>query len=175
MFIRSAATDTLQGRAIHEINTRWGGDFRKWNGRETIGLPVCKKKYAPFTIVKEAVPGKKNRYRWTVQRMYGCHCHSHLRKKVIMRYGERKGWEPFGQWSIAKAKVLARKAINELGLLNNNVDENDGEGNGDGCVEYPLWKQICDNGSCAWKIKGKCDNVKDELNQKSGSKSNKSK
>lgn len=115
MFIRSAAADTLQGRAIQDVNTRWGGDFRKWNGRETIGLPVCKKKYAPFTIVKkEGAKGGRNR--WTVQRMYGCHMHSHLRQKVIERYGERKGWEPFGQWSIAKAKVAARKAMEQYRL-----------------------------------------------------------
>lgn len=45
MFIASAANDTLQGRAIHQVNERWGADFRSWNGRETIGIPVCKKKY----------------------------------------------------------------------------------------------------------------------------------
>ena len=45
MFIASAANDTLQGRAIHKVNEQWGADFRSWNGRETIGIPVCKKKY----------------------------------------------------------------------------------------------------------------------------------
>lgn len=49
MFIASAANDTLQGRAIHKINERWGADdHRCWNGRETIGIPVCKKKYGRY-------------------------------------------------------------------------------------------------------------------------------
>ncbi len=48
MFIASAANDTLQGRAIHKVNERWGADFRCWNGRETIGISVCKKKYGEF-------------------------------------------------------------------------------------------------------------------------------
>eukprot|EP00957_Ditylum_brightwellii_P110184 8404439-Ditylum_brightwellii.AAC.1 len=39
MFIRSAAADTLQGQAIQKINTRWGADFRRWDGMETIGIP----------------------------------------------------------------------------------------------------------------------------------------
>jgi len=165
MFIRSAAEDTLQGRAIQDVNIRWGGDFRKWNGRETIGLPVCKKKYAPFTIVKEVLPGKKT-YRWTVQRMYGCHCHSHLRKKIIMRHGERDGWEPFGQWSIAKAKVMVRRAMEHLNLVSNE-DDDECEGRDDKHIGNPLWKQICHNGSCTWKARGKCDDIADELNKKS--------
>ena len=45
MFIASAANDTLQGRAIQKVNEQWGADFRSWNGRETIGISVCKKKY----------------------------------------------------------------------------------------------------------------------------------
>jgi len=168
MFIRSAASDTLQGRAIQDVNIRWGGDFRQWNGRETIGLPVCKKKYAPFTIVKD---GNK----WTVKRLYGCHVHSHLRQKVIARYGERKGWEPFGQWSIAKAKVAARKAMEHLRLKSERIEERSYDEREDsvGVVAHPLWKQVCDNGSCAWKIRGKCDDITDELKEKS-EKSNKS-
>jgi hypothetical protein len=45
MFIASAANDMSQGRAIHKINERWGTDYRNWNGSETIGISVCKKKY----------------------------------------------------------------------------------------------------------------------------------
>ena len=58
MFIKSAANDQLQGKAIHAINKRWADEGpRKWGGRETIGIPVCKKKYAPFSfsIVREEV------------------------------------------------------------------------------------------------------------------------
>ena len=51
MFIASAANDTLQGRAIQNVNERWGADFRSWNGRETIGIPVCKKKYGQCFVL----------------------------------------------------------------------------------------------------------------------------
>lgn len=165
MFTRSAAVDTLQGRAIQNVNKRWGEDFRKWIGRETIGIPVCKKKYSPFTIVKKTVPGT-NMVHLTVQRMYGCHCHSQLRKKVIARHGERKGWEPFGQWSIAKAKTIARRAMEQINMvLRLNQEDHAGY---DENVEIILqWKQICHKGSCAWKIKSKYDDVSNGLNQES--------
>ncbi len=48
MFIKSAANDTLQGSAIQKVNENWGADFRSWVGHETIGIPVCKKKYGTF-------------------------------------------------------------------------------------------------------------------------------
>ena len=51
MFIASAANDTLQGRAIQRVNEHWGADFRSWNGRETIGISVCKKKYGQFFVL----------------------------------------------------------------------------------------------------------------------------
>ena len=55
MFIKSAAADTLQGKAIQAVNEKWGdannSDARRqWGGRETIGIPVCKKKYSPFAF-----------------------------------------------------------------------------------------------------------------------------
>lgn len=76
MFLKSAAVDTLQGRAIQETNERWGrasgseeggiGEGatgatystlagrkkrgRKGSGQFYIGIQVCKKKYAPFEI-----------------------------------------------------------------------------------------------------------------------------
>lgn len=118
MFAKSAATDTLQGRAIHAVNERWGSDFRRWNGRETIGIPVCKKKYAPFDFkVRRVVPGpngERERVVVTVERMFGCHCHSLQRREVIERHGVRKGWEPFGQWSMGKAKALAKRETERL-------------------------------------------------------------
>jgi len=164
MFIRSAAGDTLQGRAIQSVNEQWGDDSRKWNGRETIGIPVCKKKYSPFMIVKKSIPGK-NKMEISVQRMYGCHVHSKLRKKIIEQHGERKGWEPFGQWSISKARVMARRAMENI----NNVCEQEEkkEERDDTIVSTAQWKQICHYGSCAWKMKGKCDDISDELSQES--------
>ena len=165
MFMKSAAADTLQGRAIQNVNEQWGDDFRKWNGRESIGIPVCKKKYAPFMIVKK-MNDKNGKVVISVQRMYGCHVHSHLRKKVIEQHGERKGWEPFGQWSISKAKLMARRAMESINKILN-VNESKNEDRDDNLISKAHWKQICHNGSCAWKMKGKFDDISDELSQES--------
>lgn len=163
MFIRSAAGDTLQGRAIQNVNERWGADFRRWNGRETIGVAVCKKKYAPFDIkVKRMENGQP---KVTVERMYGCHCHSHLRRQVIERYGERSGWEPFGQWSLSKARTLARREEERLNTDGRDDDKDpatDTPGSSDD-ERGTSWKQICHGGACAWKLKGKYDDVFSEI------------
>lgn len=165
MFTRSAATDTLQGRAIQAINERWGSDFRRWNGRETIGIPVCKKKYAPFEFkVKRTMNGQE---KVVVERMYGCHCHSHLRRRVIERHGERKGWEPFGQWSLSKARTMARRETERM----NEEDRVDSDGSGSdvGSVSSSederaaLWKTMCHNGLCTWKMKSKYDDIFSEI------------
>jgi len=159
MFIRSAAADTLQGRAIQDVNIKWGEDFRKWNGRETIGIPVCKKKYAPFVTKSEIVNG---RVKIKVERMYGCRCHSETRKDTIKKYGERKGWEPFGQWSLTKAKTMAKKLAVQLEneTMEGHRKIHDEENN-------EKYRQICLNGSCAWKLRGKCDDIVDELSKES--------
>ena len=114
MFARSAAPDTLQGRALQAANTKWGdADYRHFSGRESIGFAVCKKKYAPFLfpVVEEEKEEDDNSHNVTVQvqRMYGCRSHHALRKAVIEKHGEREGWEPFGQWSLQKAKEKARQ------------------------------------------------------------------
>lgn len=131
MFARSAAPDTLQGRAICHVNRHWGEDVLQRAGRESLAVPVCKKKYTPFVfpIVKRkassgaagaaaASDGKDSSsspvYEVHVVRMYGCKCHHEHRKRVIERYGERKGWEPFGQWSMKKAVELARREAQRL-------------------------------------------------------------
>ena len=163
MFIASAANDTLQGRAIHKINERWGTNFQKWIGRETIGIPVCKKKYAPFDFKKRIV--KDGRVYVEVVRMYGCTCHSHLREDVIRRYGERKGWEPFGQWSMKKAQMIARKLADRL---NSNGTSSDSGGedttSSSDSDESPFsWKRLCHHGKCAWKMKHKYDDVASEI------------
>jgi len=165
MFIRSAAADTLQGVAIQNVNKQWGEDFRQWNGRETIGIPVCKKKYAPFSIEKKVDPvtGKVS---VNVNRMYGCHLHSQYRKKIIEQHGERKGWEPFGQWSLSKARAMARRAMETINKMRTcNVTPEKPEGRDDNSVAKTHWKHICHNGSCAWKIRGKLDDISDEISQ----------
>jgi len=132
MFIKSAANDTFQGKAIQSTNQKWGEQKRTWNGRETIGIQVCKKKYTPFLFNVETVEddeidadsgnsvaardtiataenGRRRKKVVKVIRMYGCPHHSNLRKEKIECYGVRSGWEPFGQWSLRKAQQMARR------------------------------------------------------------------
>lgn len=161
MFARSAAADTLQGQAIQAVNVKWG-DPHYLAGRESIGFPVCKKKYAPFRIVQ--LSGQ-------VERMYGCVCHSHLRKAVIEKHGEREGWEPFGQWSLQKAKEVARQSLLES---NTNTTNTSAENEGDSATCSSLEQENnstnetltvkCFNGSCVWKVKSAYDDVYLELN-----------
>jgi len=75
--------------------------------------------------------------------MFGCHCHSHLRKKIIEIHGEREGWDPFGQWSIGKARQSAIASLKE-GIA-------------------PPKISLCNNGMCTWKKKGKLDDIANEL------------
>lgn len=123
MFHPSAATDTLQGRAIQKVNEVWGEDkHRGWDNYKSLGMPVCKKKYRPFEFQIK----KKNKLGGvdiSVVRMYGCCLHSNKRKQVIERHGERKGWEPFGQWSLSKAKALARRETQRLNAQLNNSSQ----------------------------------------------------
>lgn len=166
MFIASAANDTLQGRAIQQVNERWGADFRSWNGRETIGISVCKKKYAPFDFRTETLENGQLKVRIT--RMYGCQCHSHLREKVIRRYGPREGWEPFGQWSMKKAGIVAKKVVDERnqerleGGMNNSASSFDKE-NSSPSSGPCKWKQLCQNGKCTWKVRDKYDDIFAEI------------
>jgi hypothetical protein len=165
MFIKSAANDTLQGKAIQSINTRWGEDSRNWSGRETIGIPVCKKKYAPFSFKVER--DAQGQAKVTVERMFGCHCHSSIRKKLIPEYGCRTGWEPFGQWSIKKAEEKARRQTDRINSQTEKIN-----GAEEGVTTDEGWSSeeeeakasaMCNNGNCAWKSRQKFDNVKREL------------
>ena len=160
MFMASAAMDTLQGRAIHAINERWGADFRKWTGRETIGIPVCKKKYAPFDIQTKRL--ENGQVKVSVVRMYGCSIHSQLRKQLIEKHGERKGWEPFGQWSLRKANLFARKIIDRSNSNECRFDDRE-DASGSSDEERGSWKQICGNGQCMWKVKNKYDDIFSEI------------
>lgn len=186
MFIASAANDTLQGRAIQSINERWGTNFRKWSGTETIGIPVCKKKYAPFDFSTK-VEGKDGKIQVQVVRMFGCQCHSRLRENVIRCHGERKGWEPFGQWSMKKAQALAKKLTCELNATgrqtrtlqkSENLEESSSSSIvSTSCVGSSIdntnndnslsWKRLCHNGKCAWKYKYKYDDVVSEIQEQS--------
>jgi hypothetical protein len=76
MFIKSAASDTYQGKAIQAVNERWGEGG--WNGRETIGITVCKKKYSAFSFpVENGSAGKAVK----VEHVFGCWCHSDSKSK----------------------------------------------------------------------------------------------
>jgi hypothetical protein len=167
MFARSAAMDTSQGKAIQAVNELWGDhDKANWSaGRESIGIPVCKKKYRPFlfrletganTVGAVCEPtsetenadanssspfaaaasaaydsGKKitasNQVRVVVERMYGCKCHHEQRKRLIEQHGLRKGWEPFGQWSMRKAQEMAKREEKRIQEEHNNNLDEDGD------------------------------------------------
>lgn len=157
MFIKSAASDTLQGRAIHAVNTRFGEG--KWCGRETIGIPVCKKKYSPFSF--KIVRNSDGTVKVTVERMFGCKCHSDLRKSVIERHGCRSGWEPFGQWSLRKAQEKAKRETDRL----NGIQLESGNESSDFSSDDENKLNMCHNGNCAWKVREKFDNVKLELQE----------
>jgi hypothetical protein len=148
MFAKSAANDTLQGSAIQGINEKWGEG--KWNGRETIGIPVCKKKYAPFAFRNEQGEIK-------VQRMFGCRCHSGIRKEKIEMHGLRKGWEPFGQWSMRKAQECVRQETDRASATTT-IDQDAAVVSSDEEL-----KSICSNGKCAWKMVAKYDNIRREV------------
>lgn len=188
MFHPSAATDTPQGRAIQKINEVWGQDkHRGWNDYKNIGIPVCKKKYRPFEFQIK----KKNKLGGVeikVVRMYGCAAHSNIRKTLIERHGERKGWEPFGQWSLGKAKAAARRETQRLNAELNNSSSclsdtssstsgydsarslSSEEENGSLCLiedtrQQQPWQTLCSNGSCNWKIRGKFDDICSEIEE----------
>jgi hypothetical protein len=156
MFARSVSTET-QSMAIQSVNERWGEGL--WCGRETIGVAVCKKKYAPFSFsIVDGPAGKVVK----VERMFGCRCHTDTRREKIELNGERAGWEPFGQWSMRKAKELARRETERM---------NGGTTSDDDASTPPVeiissdeeLRSICHNGKCTWKMRAKYDDVHREL------------
>lgn len=167
-----------QGRAIHKINERWGTDYRNWNGSETIGISVCKKKYAPFNFRTETLENGQVKVR--VTRMYGCILHSQLRERVIRKVGPRKGWEPFGQWSMKKAEMICKKVSDRM---NQEQDDNNSSNNSSSDsssdddirivsprVTSPTnntfsWNQLCQNGKCTWKMRDKYDDIYAEIQE----------
>ena len=186
MFHPSAATDTLQGQAIEKINKVWGEDkHRGWDNYKNIGGPVCKKKYRPFEFrIKRK--NKMGGVQIEVVRMYGCCAHSNVRKAVIEKHGERNGWEPFGQWSLSKAKAAARREAQRLNdAYGSSSSLSDTASSGycspisspsseesyspldqieDSRQQKP-WDLLCANGSCNWKIRGKYDDICSEIEE----------
>ena len=173
MFIKSAASDTAQGKAIQAVNERFAESGSCWNGRETIGIAVCKKKYAPFHFSVKTNPadGKKFVH---VERMFGCKCHSNVRKAVIETHGVRTGWEPFGQWSLAKAQELARRETERMaisgGMNGSTVSDSKLSGaplsssdDNSSSSDDEDFKSLCHKGNCTWKMKAKYDNVYREV------------
>lgn len=170
MFGRSAAQDNgVQSRAIHSINERWNVDVDAWKGRENIGHAVCKKKYAPFDISVRRID-EDGQVRVTVERMYGCRIHSKLRRECIRKHGERQGWAPFGQWAMGKATKAVRRELDYVvrrmdgrddASSSSSSESSSSESEAD--VEDYQWKNVCHNGQCAWKVRGKFDNVAGEI------------
>ena len=108
MFARSAAAGTQQGQAMQRVNERFGSDALGREGRESLGMAVCKKKYTPF-VFPMTTTGPDGTVQVTAERRLGCRAHHALRLNVIAEHGLRPGWEPFGQWTYKKANELARK------------------------------------------------------------------
>jgi len=119
-----------------------------------------------------------------VERMYGCKCHSEIRKQMIEKYGERPGWEPFGQWSIAKAKTSAIKQVREeMKKGGDDARKKRGRGSCDENIctngvcpkdvesSRGRYDNLCRNGTCLWKTKDDYDDIDDEI-QSSDSDSN---
>mmetsp|Transcript_5477 Transcript_5477/g.7931 ORF Transcript_5477/g.7931 Transcript_5477/m.7931 type:complete len:171 (+) Transcript_5477:291-803(+) len=154
MFIKSAARETQQGKAIQETNERWGQG--KWNGTETIGISVCKKKYAPFSF--KLVRSSSGRAEIRVERMFGCHCHNKQRKAIIEKRGCREGWEPFGQWSMQKAITRAKREADRINEASEDYTTEDSSSSDD-----DVGVSICNYGNCSWKIRAKYDNIRREL------------
>ena len=198
MFARSAAPDTLQGKAIQSVNEKWGDIMpRNKRGRESIGMAVCKKKYAPFRFyLEEQRPSSSTEPDGCstklptvrVERMFGCPCHHDLRKSLIQQYGERPGWEPFGQWSLRKAEDIARRETARLRAQKAKSDEDeltdweessstslvssssssDGGTSNKYLCEFVADNKsrsttLCVNGNCLWRVRSAYDDVQQEL------------
>jgi hypothetical protein len=198
MFSRSAAMDTLQGKAIHAVNMKWGSSNCEQSssstsaittaiacsrapGRETIGIPVCKKKYKPFDF---RVVKQNGIYDVQVERLYGCQCHHPRRKQVLEQHGERQGWQPFGVWSLRKAQYQARieaARLNGESVTDNSsststvdtFDDSDDDTPTPSAVRAPtdatttamrkVLSNLCINGACTWKLQSAYDNIYKEI------------
>jgi hypothetical protein len=188
--------DTLQGKAIQSVNMKWGNPTNDTSsssittaiacsrapGRETIGIPVCKKKYKPFDF---RIVQQNGVYSVQVERLYGCQCHHPLRKNVIEIHGERKGWQPFGAWSLQKAQNLARREAARLNgettsdssstsTVDTRYDDDSDEDLSSPSISAAAQNaataairksvsNICLNGTCTWKLESAYDNIYKEI------------
>ena len=120
---------------------------------------VCKNKYSPFSFTVENGPAGKV---VKVERVFGCRCHSDIRRVKIEMHGVRNGWEPFGQWSMPKAQELARQ---ETDRINGRAANTTATPEGDPVVvsSDEELKTMCHNGKCTWKMKAKYDNIYREI------------
>ena len=147
--------------------------------QNALAIPVCKKKYTPF-IVKRRMNNnnladeEENEYTYTIERMYGCHVHSKIRKTVIQKLGERPGWEPFGQWSMDKATAELKHKLKEAEKQNkenqssnrtNNITQNNRTKRRDNNTTTTTTTTVtlCTSGKCNWKRAGKLDDIEREL------------
>lgn len=178
MFTKSAARDTRQGQAIQAVNEKWSDDGdTTHSGRETIGIPVCKKKYAPFRF-RTTLDRRNGRVQVHVERLLACACHDAARKRTVQLYGLRPGWEPFGQWSLKKAQEMAKQHAARLNNDNNNnnaesetkllmeEEEEEEETTASDVCSMPKSNgrnTMCMNGTCLWKVKSAYDDVYKEL------------
>lgn len=89
---------------------------------------------------------------------------------MILKYGERQGWEPFGQWSISKAQAAAIKHVKSE--LKKGIDRTSlvqgQESTDDACDARSTatgikYEGLCRNGECLWKSKDDYDDIDDEI------------
>lgn len=173
---------------MQKVNELWGEDFLERPGRESIGIPVCKKKYTPFRAV--VVQNDKHHNSFRVERMFACSIHHELRKKTIQKHGLRKGWEPFGQWSRKKAEQAAKKLYEKhermsrqhttatasseedttsttsslyaaCSLVDSTTHTSTSIGNHNS--NYHTKGILCANGECTWSLKSAYDDVYKEI------------
>ena len=173
------------------MNNTWGSHHRVHrtgygDDGKSIGIPVCKKKYRPFEFHLKRRSNSNNgrSVEITVERMYGCGLHSDIRKSTIIKHGERKGWEKFGQWSLSKAKAAAKREAarlnGEIATGNNRScspcsDSSSGYDSASSSSEGTIscvnrndnaterqqqsWQTLCHDGMCNWKVRGKVDDI----------------
>jgi hypothetical protein len=159
MFVKSAATDTAQGKAMCQANTRWGSLDPKSHD-VAIGHAVCKNKYKPFLFQQHT--DSTGRVSVHVERLYGCACHHEARKAVIQQHGLRPGWQPFGVFSLGKAVAAARKQAARLNRELQQGESDEGETDG----EASLWSDestLCGGGRCTWARESAYDDIEEEL------------
>lgn len=165
---------------MQRVNSRWGSDALDRAGRESLGMAVCKKKYTPFVFPLQYKPDGTVEVQ--VERRFGCRAHHMLRTQVIRQHGCRPGWEPFGQWSMHKAALQARKETvrrNKAAAeaLQDAATTTEEEASLDDCSDAAAaanlcclpthaqnnFRSLCWNGNCLVKHESMYDDVEEEV------------